>query len=314
MKSAIARSERKNHRKAQRRDNAELSALCFPGILKVLLFSYIPYVWLLIAFENYKPKRGVFGSPFVGFKNFEVLFTSPEIANMIRNGIVINLLCIVFSTIISVLLGLFLFEITKKLFLKFSQTVVIFPYFVSWPLVAVIVASVLGNQTGFIANIYEKLVGSEMNAYSNPALWWPIITFLYCWKTCGLSAVTYYAVLMGTDKSIYEAAELDGASTFKTMFHVSLPALKLMIILNVIMSSANILRTDFNMIYYVTQDKAALLSTTNVIETWMYRALRGSGASYEVTTAVGLIQAIVGFVLTLIVNKASKKIGKTSLF
>ena len=303
-----------NSNKSYIKDNAELSLLCLPSFLKVIIFSYVPFLWLTIAFQNFIPRKGIFGSTFVGFKNFEVLFTSPDTMTMIRNAIAINALCIIFSTIVSVLLGLFLYEITSKLLLKFSQTVIIFPYFVSWPLIAIIVSSLIGDQTGMIADLYSKITGAELNAYSSPWVWWPILTFLYVWKTSGLSAVTYYAVLIGTDKSIYEAAKIDGASRFRTMFQISLPMLKLMIILNVIMSCANILRIDFNMIYYVTQDKSALLETTNVIETFMYRALRGSGASYEVTTAIGLVQAAVGFVLTMIVNKVCRKIGGTSLF
>jgi len=309
----MAKRRRKMHNAATRKDNLHLSLLCLPGIVKVFIFSYIPLIWLIMAFQFYIPRRGLFGSEWKGFENFGYLFNSSIASRLITNAIAINILGIVFGTIFSVLLGLFLYEITKKWFLKFAQTVAIFPYFVSWPLVGVLVISFLSDRTGMLTKIFQNMFGSTIDFYSEPELWWGIITFMSVWKSAGLSAVTYYAVLMGADKSVYEAADLDGASRFQTMMHVSLPLLKLMIILNIIMSSANILRVDFNMVYYVTNNSTPLLTRTDVIETYMYRALRTEG-DYSIGSAVGLLQASVGFVLTIVVNKVCKKISNNSLF
>lgn len=304
---------KKKGNRGSKRDNLELLLLCTPGLLKVFIFSYIPFIWLMIAFQFYIPRRGLLGSKWVGFENFNFLLKSSTASTLITNAVAINILGIVFGTIFSVILGLFLYEITKKIMLKVSQTVVIFPYFVSWPLVGVLVMSFLSDRTGMITNIIKSLFGTEIDPYSDPNLWWGIITFCSVWKTAGLSAVTYYAVLMTNDKTLYEAAEIDGASRFRTLWHIALPSLKLMIILNVIMSSANVLRCDFNMIYYVTNNSAALYDKTDVIETYIFRALRTDG-DYSISTAVGLLQAFVGFVLTLIVNRVCKKISKESLF
>ena len=303
----------KKGNKAHRKDNRDLFLLSFPGLLKVFIFSYIPLIWLTIAFQFYIPRRGLLGSKWVGFENFNFLLKSSTATSLIRNAVAINVLGIVFGTIFSVILGLFLYEITKKIMLKFSQTVVIFPYFVSWPLVGVLVMSFLSERTGMITNVLQLIFGSEIDPYSNPNIWWAIITFCSVWKTAGLSAVTYYAVLMTNDKTLYEAAQIDGASRFRTLWHIALPSLKLMIILNVIMSSANVLRCDFNMIYYVTNNAAALYDKTDVIETYIFRALRTDG-DYSISTAIGLLQAFVGFILTLIVNQICKRISKESLF
>ncbi|MBQ7164783.1 MAG: sugar ABC transporter permease [Clostridia bacterium] len=297
---------------AVKRENLQLWILCIPGILKVLVFSYIPFMWLLMAFQFYIPRRGLFGSTWVGFRNFEYLIKSSVATRIITNSIVINVLGIVFGTVVAVILGLFLFEISKKWFLKISQTVVIFPYFVSWPLVGILVSAFLSERTGMLTSIID-LFGTRPDFYSEPDVWWGIITFCNVWKNAGLSAVTYYAVLMGVDRELYEAAEIDGAGRFGRMFSISMPALKLMIVLNVIMSSANILRVDFNMVYYVTNNAAALYSKTDVIETYMFRALRTEG-DYSIGTATGLLQALVGFFLTLAVNWISKKLSEESLF
>ena len=304
--------EKKKMSKAIKRENAQLWLLCLPGMIKVLIFSYIPFVWLVMAFQFYIPRRGIFGSTWVGFENFEYLIKSSVATRIITNSIVINVLGIVFCTLVSVILGLFLYEVTKRWVLKISQTVVIFPYFVSWPLVGILVSSFLSERTGMITSIID-IFGERPDFYSDPEVWWGIITFCNVWKNAGLSAVTYYAVLMGVDKEMYEAAEIDGANRFRRMISISMPALKLMIVLNIIMSSANILRVDFNMIYYVTNNAAALYSKTDVIETYMFRALRTEG-DYSIGTATGLLQAFVGFLLTLGVNYLSKKLSKESLF
>ena len=304
--------EKKKMSKAIKRENAQLWLLCLPGMIKVLIFSYIPFVWLVMAFQFYIPRRGIFGSTWVGFENFEYLIKSSVATRIITNSIVINVLGIVFCTLISVILGLFLYEVTKRWVLKISQTVVIFPYFVSWPLVGILVSSFLSERTGMLTSIID-IFGERPDFYSDPEVWWGIITFCNVWKNAGLSAVTYYAVLMGVDKEMYEAAEIDGANRFRRMVSISMPALKLMIVLNIIMSSANILRVDFNMIYYVTNNAAALYSKTDVIETYMFRALRTEG-DYSIGTATGLLQAFVGFLLTLGVNYLSKKLSKESLF
>jgi putative aldouronate transport system permease protein len=300
-------------KKFHSKEDMKLWLLCLPGIIKVLIFSYIPFIWLLMAFQFYIPRRGLWNSTWVNFQNFEYLLKSSIASRLIINSVIINVLGIIFGTIVSVLLGLFLFEITKKMFLKISQTLIIFPYFVSWPLVGVLVTAFLSERTGMLTNIFAQITGNRLNFYSEPLYWKGIITFCNVWKNAGLSAVVYYAVLMGVDKGIYEAAEIDGASKFKCMWHVSLPALKLMIILNIIMSSANILRVDFNMVYYVTNNSAPLYSETDVIETYMFRALRTEG-DYSIGTATGLLQAFVGLILTLIVNKLCKKLSNESLF
>jgi len=299
--------------KVEKKEQIQFWILCLPSLVKVLLFSYIPMIWLTMAFQFYIPRRGIFGSEWVGFENFSYLLKSEVAVRLIVNSIALNVLGIIFTTIVSILIGLFLFEITNKIFLKFAQTVLIFPYFVSWPLVGVLVSSFLSERTGMLTDILSIVSGNKIDFYSDPKYWRFIITFCNVWKSCGLSAITYYAVLTGVDKGIYEAAEIDGVNKFQSMWHVSLPALKLMVVLNTIMSSANILRVNFDMVYYVTNNSATLYSTTDVIETYMFRATRTEG-DYSIGTATGLLQGVVGLVLTLITNKVCKKLSGTSLF
>ena len=314
MRKFLKKHKHKNMQiSGYKRENIQLWVLCLPGIIKVFVFSYIPMVWLLLAFKFYIPSYGLFGSPFEGFYNFELLFSSGQALLLIKNAITINVLNIFVSTLVAVLIGLFMHELAGRGFLKFSQMILIMPFFVSWPLVGLLLKTFIGEGTGMLASILSSITGSEAGFYKKPELWPWIIMLSYVWKTAGMSGITYFAVLMGVDKSPYEAAQMDGAGTFKVMWHISLPVLKLMIILNIIMSSINILKVDFNMVYYLTEGNAVLYATTDVIETFMFRATQ-SGTGLEQGTAIGLIQGLFGLILTLSINKVCKKFFRESLF
>ena len=307
------RTTKRRPGRAERRESRELFLLCLPAMLKVFVFSYLPFIGLIMAFQNYVPRRGIFGSAFIGLDNFKFLFTSNIATRLIVNAVSINLFCILFGTLFSLLLGLFLQQVGSKLFLRLTQTVLIFPYFVSWPLVGVLVQAFLSDRTGMITNLLYTLTGNRVDFYNLPNYWHGIITFTSVWKTAGLSAVVYYALLMGVDKALYEAAAIDGAGRFRSMWHVSLPALKLYTVLNLITFSANILRIDLNMVYFVTNNSATLYPKTDVIETYMFRALRTDGR-FSISMATGLIQAVVGCALTVGVNYLSKRVAGESLF
>ncbi len=297
----------------ERRRSRQILFMCIPTILKTLIFSYLPMIGLIMAFQNYIPRRGIFGSEWVGFQNFEYLLKSSIASRLIFNSIFLNILFTVFGTVVSLLLGLFLFEIGSKLFVKISQTVLVFPYFASWPLVGVLLSALISSENGMITKFIESAFSVTLNFYAMPELWPGILTFVNVWKVSGLSAVVYYAILIGVDREIYEAAEMDGAGKFRTMWSISLPYLKQMVILNIIMSSVNVLRMDFNMIYFVTNNSATLYPTTDVIETYMFRALRTEG-DISVAAATGLIQGVVGLILTLLLNWLSKRTLGESLY
>lgn len=140
-----------------------------------------------------------------------------------------------------------------------------------------------------------------------------MLTFSKIWKTAGFTSITYFAVLLNVDKSLYESASIDGAGRFKRMFYISLPALELMIVLSIISSSANILRMDFSLVYYMTKNSSPLYETTDVIETYIFRAMRHNN-DFSVGTAIGIVQGVVGLVLTLILNQVSKRVSKLSMF
>lgn len=294
------------------KSDRQLLLMSMPALIKIFIFSYLPMAGIVIAFQDYKPKTGFF-SKFVGFKNFEYLVSSSNFYQILRNTLFLNIVFIFTGLIVSLGLALLLYEITSKWFMKFAQTAMFFPYFISWTVAAMILLSLLDSQ-GLITSFIENITGETIQFYME-SKYWPLILMLSnIWKGAGVSAIVYYATLMNADKSIYEAAEIDGANRLQKMLYISLPHLKTMVMVMTIMSFGNILHVDFNMIYFLTKNSGPLYPTTDVIDTYVYRALRQEG-DFAITAAIGLMQSVVGLVFSIIVNKISKKIEpKSALF
>ena len=309
-KRAKALEKRKKNSKLRVHSNRQLTVLCLPAIIKIVVFSIIPMIWFGIAFVQFIPHKGLFGSDFVGFKNFELLFKS-DLGRLLWNAIALNLLNMFIPLAVSIILGLLLFEIKVRWQLKIIQTILFFPFFISWPLVGTIISSMLNDQTGLITNIWASLFGERIRFYDDPSYWRGILTLANVWKNAGVNGVLYYAVLLGSDQEVYEAADIDGAGRWKKMWFLSLPALKLMVLLGLIQASANIIRVDFSWIYYCTNNSRQLYEVTETIEVYMFNALRTS-SNFMIGTAVGLVQSVIGLILSLGINYIIKWISPGS--
>ncbi len=301
---------RKKSSKLFSKTNRQLSVLCLPALIKIVIFSVIPMLWFAIAFQQFIPHKGIFGSEFVGFRNFELLFAS-DLPRLVLNAVILNVINMFVPLAVSLLLGLFLFEIKKKVHIKIFQTIMFFPFFISWPLVGTIISSMINDETGFITKLILNITGEKIRFYDDPTHWRFILTVANTWKGAGVNAVLYYAVLLGNDQGMYEAADIDGASRWKKMWFLSLPCLKMMVLLGLIQASANIVRVDFSWIYYSTNNSKQLYEVTETIETYMFNALRTS-SNFMIGTAVGLVQSVIGLVLSFCINGIIKKISPGS--
>ena len=290
--------------------NFPLTLMALPGILLIFVFNYIPLFGLILPFKDYKYSDGFWGSKWVGFRNFRYLFESKDMIVATRNTILYNFVFIVIGTIASVTLALMLFELSKKA-VKFYQTSMILPYFISWVVVAFIVNSLLDADRGIINHTLIKLGKEGILWYNNPKYWPVILLLSSIWKGAGYSAVIYYAALMGLDQECYESAYLDGASRFKQVWYISIPGIKSMITIMVIMSIGNVLRGDFGLFYNVPLNSSLLYSTTDVIDTFIYRALLNLG-DIGMSSAAGFYQSCVGFLLILITNAVVRKVDSDS--
>ena len=290
----------------------QLYSMCLIPLILVFVFSYIPMFGIVIAFKNYKFNLGIFGSPWIGFKNFDFFVKSNAFLELIRNTLFNNLLFIVFSITASVIVAILLFDVTSRRATKVFQTLMITPHFMSWVIVAYMVYAILNPNYGYLNQLIGAFGGHAVDWYSKPGAWPIILTITTVWKHVGMDSVVYYAALMGIDESLLEAADVDGANKWKKTIHIILPSLVPLIVILTILKIGNIFRADFGLFYTVTQDGANgnLYSTTNVIDTYIFRTFRANatGNSYGLSAAVGLLQSIVGMILVIVTNKITNKI------
>ena len=282
-----------------------LYLLVLPAVLYTFIFSYCTLPYMAIAFEKFNYKTGI-GSPFVGLQNFEYFFKSSWAWTVTRNTLVINILFLIVGTVCAVLLAIVLNEVKAKKFLKVSQSMMLFPYFISWVIVSYMLQGILGTDTGLINNLIVAAGGERINFYSTPGYWYPILLILNIWKNTGYSTIVYLAAITGIDEGLYEAAYIDGASRFKRVIHITLPLLAPTICIMVLMSVGRIFYGDFGMLYAIIRDNSALMPLAEVIDTYVYRTFKNTGDP-SLSMAIGLYQSVVGFILVFTANWVVRK-------
>ena len=290
-----------------------LYLLVLPAALYTFIFSYCTLPYMVIAFEKFNYKTGI-KSPFVGLQNFQYFFKSSWAWTVTRNTLVINILFLIVGTICAVLLAIILNEVKAKKFLKVSQSMMLFPYFISWVIVSYMLQGILGTDTGLINNLIVAAGGERINFYSTPSYWYPILLILHIWKTTGYSTIVYLAAITGIDEGLYEAAYIDGASRFKRVIHITLPLLAPTICIMTLMSVGRIFYGDFGMMYAIIRDNSSLMPLAEVIDTYVYRTFKNTGDP-SLSMAIGLYQSVVGFILVFTANWiVRKKFPEGALF
>ncbi|MDR1061033.1 MAG: ABC transporter permease subunit [Clostridiales bacterium] len=287
------------------RKNGELWLLALPGALFFIVFNYIPLYGLILPFKNYNGAKGFWDSPWAGLNNFKYLF-SGDAWRITRNTVAFNSVFIALGLVAAVAFALILFEMSAR-FVKLYQTILFIPYFLSWVVASYIGSSLLDMNFGMLNRIIEALGGEGKAWYVEPAYWYVILPLASLWKGVGYSTIIYYTSLMGVDPELYEAAELDGASRWQQIRAISLPMLKPLMIMLTLMSVGGIIKSDFGLFFSFTLDSKPLYPVTDVIDTYVYRALRKLG-DVGMSSAAGLYQSLVGFVLVLASNWLVKRV------
>ncbi|MBI4928752.1 MAG: sugar ABC transporter permease [Anaerolineae bacterium] len=289
------------------RKNSAFIFMSLPGILLVLVFSYLPMPGIIIAFKNFKANLGLWDSAWVGFKNFQFLFATDIAWRITINTVFLNTIFIITSIVGSLCLALLLNEVRIKFLARFYQSAVFFPYFISWVIVGLFGYALLNYDNGLLNMTLDKLGLDRIDWYKSPTLWPAILTITNLWKGAGYWSIVYLAAMMGISPEYYEAAELDGASRWKQIIRITLPLITPLIIINFLLSVGRIFFADFGMFYYVTRDSKLLYPTTDVIDTYVFRALRQLG-DFGMAGAAGLYQSVVGFLTIMIANWVVKRI------
>lgn len=279
-----------------------LYLMALPAVLSQFIFNYIPMAGIVMAFQRLDLKKGVFSSPWVGLKNFEFLFATSDAWTITRNTICYNVVFIFLGLVCSVCLALLLSELTFKRYSKVMQTMFIMPYFLSMVVVSMVVFAFLSPTNGFVNTMIKAFGGNPINWYNVKEPWPFLLVLINLWKGTGYSAIVYMAVISGISNEYYEAAVLDGASKLQQARYITLPHLRTIISINMIMAIGNIFRADFGLFYSVPRNSGALYPVTDVLDTYIYRGLTTLN-NPGMSAAAGLYQSLVGFILVLIANK-----------
>ena len=284
-----------------------LYLMMLPGFIYLICNNYLPMFGILIAFKNVNFSVGVFKSPWVGFKNFEFLFATNDAFLMIRNTLLYNIVWIAMGLVIAVTIAIFMAEISERKIAKVIQPIICFPSMISAVILSYIVYGFLSTNYGFI----NQIMGTKTNFYTKAQYWPFILTIVHFWQSAGQSSIIYMASIGGIDKSMYEAARIDGAGKLKQILYITLPMLRPMIILLLLLSIGRIFNSDFGLFYQVTLSSGRLYKTTQTIDTYVYRALMEMN-NVGMSSAASVFQAIIGFVLVLLSNLIVRRIDPQS--
>lgn len=278
-----------------------------PTLLFFLLNNYLPMLGIYFAFTDFNFQDGLFGSPFVGLENFKFMFKSGTMGKLTFNTIAYNVIFIVVGNCLQVLVAVVISQLASKWFKKVSQTLILMPYFVSYVILNVFAYNIFNYDTGLINNIVVNHFGGQpLDFYTQPN-WWPfILVFFQIWKGLGYGTVIYLATITGIGQEYYEAAKIDGATVLQQIRYITLPSVKPTFIILLIYATGSIVRGQFQLFYQLIGNNGLLYSTTDIIDTYVYRATV-SNFDYGMGTAAGLYQSVLGFVIVLAVNYFVKR-------
>lgn len=299
--------EKKKLTFARFRQFIPLYVMLLPGMVYLFINNYIPMAGIVVAFKSYNVNAGMFGSPWVGLRNFDFLFGTNEAAIIIRNTLLYNVAFIIINMVVGIVLAIFISDVVNTRLKKLYQSSILLPFLISIVVVSYIVFALLSHENGMLNKGLLPMLGMEPVQWYNDTTWWPLILIITnCWKGVGYGTLIYIASISGIDQSFYEAAELDGASKWQQITQITLPCLIPSIITLLIMNIGRIFYSDFGLFYQVPQNSGSLYSVTNTIDTYVYRALMSTGGIGR-SSAAGLLQSVVGFTLVMVSNLVVRK-------
>ena len=278
-----------------------------PTIIYFIIFSYIPMPGAYIAFVNYNVNKGIFGSQFVGFKNFEFLVRNGELWNITRNTILYNFVFLALGNIIQISFAIMLTEVGSKWFKKVSQSIILLPHFISMVIVGVFAYNFFNYDYGFVNTVLTSLGFERHEFYSDPGIWKYIIVFFKIWSGTGYGMIVYLSALTGISPEIYESAYIDGANNWKKIRYITLPMLRPTFVLLFLFGLGGILRGSFDLFYNLIGTNSVLYPQTDIIDTYVFRSLVGN-YNFSMGAAVGFYQSVFGLILVYTVNMIVRKI------
>ena len=294
-------------------ENSQMLLMMLPGIVLLLIFNYLPMAGIAIAFKDFRPLKGIWGSEWNGLENFRFFFTSSDAGRTIRNTVLYASAFLVLDLITAVILALMFYHLRSRRATKVYNTVMIVPRFMSLVIIAFIVYALLSPSYGLLNKLIVACGGKAINWYAEPKYWPVILTVTHIWQMVGMNSILYYSSLMSMDESLLEAAKVDGANLWQQIWNVMIPHLIPIMIITTILAIGSLFSGNLDLFYQVPMNQGLLYPTTDIINTYVYRALMGG--SLARSTAVNLFQSLVGMILVIITNAIIRKISpEHSLF
>ncbi|TXK75871.1 sugar ABC transporter permease [Paenibacillus sp. N3.4] len=291
--------------------NRFLYLLALPGFIYFIVFKYVPMWGILISFQNFSPYLGFMKSEWVGFEHFHRLFTSPDFLLMLRNTFAINLISLIFFFPIPIVLSLMLNELKGEKFKRIIQSVLYLPHFLSWVIIVGISFLLLSQTEGIINKLLVAIGSEKIDFLTNPNYFWILLTAQSIWKEVGWGTIIFLAAIAAVDPQLYEAARMDGANRLRQAWHVTLPAIRNVTIVLLILKIGHIMEVGFEQV--LLMDNGAVAKVSQVFDTYVYRVgvLQGE---FSYSTAVGMFRSVVGLVLVVIANRLSKYFGEEGVY
>jgi len=286
-------------------------ALAIPGIVYLIIFKYIPMYGIIVAFKDYSARLGILNSPWVGFKHFQRLFSSRDFFLILRNTVMISVYRIAVMTIFSIIFALSLNEIKSNKAKRIYQTISYFPHFLSWVVISGIAFQLFSPFSGSINNILIGMDKPPLRFLSDPKDFKTMLVMFGLWKELGWASIIYLAAISGINSELYEAAQIDGASRFKSVWHITIPALIPTMVTLLLIDIGKVMNVGFEQVYVFLNP--ILYETGDVFATYVYRVGLGQG-KFSYTTAVELFNTLIGLLLLVAANKISKKLTEESLW
>lgn len=310
MKSAIKAKSEKRSLIDSIKKRSPLYVMLIPGVLYLIMFNYLPMFGMILSFKKINFRDGIIGSAWCGLDNFRYALSSPSLLTALKNTVLYNIVFLFIGMAMSILLAIMLDLLWGKLSKKVYQTIMIMPYFLSWVIVSYLVFGFLSMESGVVNNTILPIFGMDkVNWYMESKYWPAILIIVYFWKNWGYSSILYTSALSGVDVQLYEAADIDGASVPQKLWNITLPAIKPIISMMLILKVGSILTTDMGLFYQIPLNTPQLYNTTNVISTYTYNLMTGSGANtLGMASATSMLNSLVGFVLIIISNSIVKKL------
>ena len=309
--TAVSRKSTREFRRQRRLRELPLHLMLLPGLALILVFHYVPMFGIVMAFQNFKPAKGFFGSKWVGMENFIYMAKLPSMSSVLFNTVFIAVMKIIVGMVVPIFVALMLNEIGSKKFKRTVQTVVYFPHFLSWVILGGVLMDVLSPSSGIVNDVIRLFGGTPVYFLGDKA-WFPytmVITAV--WKNFGYDTIVYLAALTNVDRNLYEAAAMDGATRVKQTWHVTLPGILPIVTLMGVLNLGNILNAGFDQIFNLYSP--SVYSTGDIIDTFVYR-LGLEQAQFSVSTAVGLFKSVISIIMVSLANYLAGRFANYRVF